>query len=629
MMKFVGLVNESGVTGVRDSRTLHRWSCEAPDLFWRLLWDYAGVVGEPGSPGVSGGRRLEDSRFFPNGSIDVVATLLDGPPDDIVVRAWDENGLVEYVDRGTLRARVASVASRLDDVGVKEGDVVAAWATNGPAVLITMLATLSIGGVFTSSSVDFGAAAVVSRFGQVAPTVLLVTPTYQYAGQPYSLAGRVTEVTGSLPSLRLVLIDGELVSDPSSGNFLCESLPTVFRRPASFRTRTVPFNAPGWILYSSGTTGAPKCIVHRAGGVLLKHLSEHLMHCDIRSEDRVFYFTTPGWMMWNWLSSALACGAALVLYDGAPTWPDPRTLVRLARSEAVTYFGTSPGFLEAARLAGIRPASDGSLETLRTIGVTGAPLMPETSRYAAGWAPDVHVLSKSGGTDLCGGLVSGDPTSPVWPGEIQMPALGVDIAIVDDDGVDVAPGVTGELVSRSPFPSMPLGFVGDDGSRLHAAYYQRFPGCWHQSDFASATTSGGYVIHGRSDTTLNANGVRIGTAEIYAELGYFDEIQAAVAVGRDVAPGRTSIVLVLQMLDGAGLTPDLEWSIRARLRERCSPRHVPSCIVSVPILPTTANGKLSEVAVADVLNGRDVRGYDTLANQSSIGLLREVFDSTF
>ena len=602
-----------------DTRELHRYSCDQPAGFWRAVWTFADLQGDPGPVDVIGDD-FESTAFFPAGTVDVAATMLAGPGDDLAVVECDDTGTRLRLTRAELRERVASTASILRSAGVGPGDVVAAYSTTSAATLTVMLATASCGAVFTSSSAEFGAEAVIDRFAQVSPVALLVVDGYRYAGRRHMVGDRARAILAALPSVELVLT----VDDVDLGPDAPRTVRIDGSRPAEpLVTSLVGFNDPGSILYSSGTTGKPKCIVHRAGGVLLKHLSEQLLHCDIRPGDRVFYYTTTSWMMWNWLVSALAARAAVVLYDGAPLAPDPRVLLDMAAREGVTYFGTSPSYLEELRRRGIDPSGDRTITSLRTVAVTGAPLAPRTARFAAGWGDDVHVLSKSGGTDLCGGLLSGDPTRPAFAGEIQMPALGCRIAVLDDAGHDVPAGDDGELVSRTPFPSMPLRFVGDDdGRRLHDQYYARFPGCWHQSDFVSETVHGGYVVHGRSDTTLNVNGVRIGTAEIYAQLERLPWIRAAAAVARFDDEG-ARMVLLLEIGDGLGLDDERRDAVRQTLRERCSPRHVPSVIEEVPELPRTMNGKLSEMAVTDALNGRRER-LGGVVNAGSLVAVREI-----
>ena len=487
----------------------------------------------------------------------------------------DETGTIDRIDRAELIRRTAALKSTLSKAGVTQGDVVAGYATTSAG---------NAGDDARHCGLRGGLHDCVGRVrSRCGHRSILASPgrrcCSQRRGTPSRdvitmLKERVGEIVDALQSIELVLT---VDASPSAAQPMS---PTVLQeRGVSWMSYTdatsdtspvlettlVPFNAPGSILYSSGTTGKPKCIVHRAGGVLLKHLSEQLLHCDIRRGDRLFYYTTPSWMMWNWLVSGLAAGACVVLYSGSPLAPNQLQLLEMAERERVTYFGTSPAYLDALRRSDIDVANSFDLSSVRTIAVTGAPLSPATARYAGSWGNEIHILSKSGGTDLCGGLLTGDPTTPVWEGEIQAPALGCDIAIVDDNGHDVEPGTTGELVSRTPFPSMPISFVGDDGTRLRATYYDRFPGCWHQADFVSETPHGGYIVHGRSDTTLNANGVRIGTAEIYAQLERIPWISAAIAV--EHRTDETARVVLLLETDP---TIRLDESHKSEIRQRCA-----------------------------------------------------------
>lgn len=613
---------------LRDFRALHDYSCEQPGTFWRQLWGYAGIVGDPGDRDVVGDE-FADTAFFPGGNVDVAATMLAGDLDEIVVIQSDEAGVSERLSRRDLRDRTAALAATFRDVGVAEGDVVAAYATTRVSTLVSMLAAAACGAVFTSVSAEFGVDSVVDRFDQVQPKVLFAVDGYLFGGRRFDTRERVQDIVERIESITAVVVAAEAgvaerLAAEASREVEWFDYSAVVSSTTNLVTQSVAFNAPGWILYSSGTTGRPKCIVHRAGGVVLKHLSEQLLHCDIRPGDRVLYFTTPSWMMWNWLVSALAASACVVLYDGSPLPADRTHLLDIADREGVTYFGTSPSYLEALRQDEPAASLGYELSSLRTVGVTGAPLSPVTARFARDLGGGVNVLSKSGGTDLCGGLLTGDPTGAVWPGEIQAPAMGCAIAIVDDDGRDVEPGTTGELVSRTPFPSMPLRFVGDDeGVRLDQTYYRRFPGCWHQADFVSETEHGGYVVHGRSDTTLNLHGVRIGTAEIYARLAALHWIRSAVAVEyRQVEPAQ--LALLVELEPAVELNHDREYEIRQLLRTRCSPRHVPHVIEHVDALPLTANGKVSEVAARDALNGEQLRAGQVVVNPDSLDAIRAI-----
>jgi acetoacetyl-CoA synthetase len=611
------------------------------DGFWSAVWDRCGVVGDRGTGPAfvpqPPGQDLRGARCFPGARLNVAENLLAGGrrpgAGAVAVVAMREDGVREELTWDALADAARSFAGLLRSWGVGPGDRVAAWLPNRPATLVAMLGTAWVGAVFTSTSPDFGPSGVLDRFGQVAPKVLLAADGYVYGGKrhdrlallPQVVAGFATQpqvvVVPELGTpeqvrerLEVLGLAGALVLDPSAGGGAVADPGDPVR---------LPFDAPGAILYSSGTTGVPKCIVHRGAGVLLKHLTEHQLHCDVRPGDRVFYYTTCGWMMWNWLVGALAGGATIVLFDGSPFHPAPDVLWDLAEAERVSLFGTSAKYLDAAAKAGLRPRDSHDLAALRTVTSTGSPLSPEGFGYVYdAIAPDVHLASISGGTDICGCFVLGDPTRPVHAGAIQTAALGMAVDVWDEQGRSLAdrPGVRGELVCTAAFPSMPLEFFGDpDGAKYSAAYFEGYPGVWTHGDFASRTAEGGFVIHGRSDATLNAGGVRIGTAELYRQVEQFDEVFEALAVGQE-HDGDTRIVLFVRLAPGAALDDDLRTRIRQRLRTQCSPRHVPAVIVAVADLPRTRSGKLAELAVADVVHGRPVRNAGALANPESLEL---------
>jgi acetoacetyl-CoA synthetase len=616
---------------VPDTVALHGWSVHEPATFWDAVWDDCGVVGLRGSaPAFApGDGTFRGARWFADASLNFAENLLSGPPDGAApaILFQREDGRRRAVSWEQLRANVAALSSALRASGVGPGDRVAAWIPNVPEAVVVMLATTAIGAVFSSTSPDFGPAGVVDRFGQIEPRVLVAADGYTYGGTRHDCLARLAEIRAALPSVTDTVVVGNLADDPD-----LSAVPGA-RSFASFtdghgnaplRFARQAFDHPGFILYSSGTTGKPKCIVHRAAGVLLMHLKEHQLHCDVRPGDTVFYFTTTGWMMWNWLVSALASKATIVLYDGNPAHPTPAALFDLADRYGVTLFGTSAKFLDGCRKAGLEPSVSHSLARLRTITSTGSPLAPEGFEYVyANVKRSVHLASISGGTDLCGCFVGGDPTRPVWAGEIQGPCLGMAVDVFDEGGEHLA-AATGELVCTAPFPSVPLGFWGDeDGSRFARAYLERFPGVWAHGDFASWTPHGGIVIHGRSDATLNAAGIRIGTAEIYRQVEQLDDVAEAIAVGQEW-DGDTRIVLFVRMAPGRQLTDELRDGIRQRLRSNCSPRHVPARIVAVDDIPRTRSGKITELAVADVLNGRAVRNKEALANPEALALFRDV-----
>ena len=608
---------------VVDSVALHDWSVRNPGEFWQRMWAAADVVGDPGPVAFDvGDGSVRGARFFPQSSVSYAENALAeraGAGDDAIV-AFTEAGDRRSVTWQELRAEVAALAAAFVADGVQAGDRVAAYMPNVTETIVTFLAANAIGATFTSTSSDFGVAGVVDRFGQTAPTVLVAADGYRYGGKEFDCLPRIAEAVAQLPSVRRTVVVGVLSASPD-----ITDIPSGVRwrdyvgphAGAALTFTRLPGDHPVYILYSSGTTGKPKCITHRALGVLLMHLKEHQLHCDIRAGDRVLYFTTCGWMMWNWLVSVLASGATAVLFDGNPAHPSPSVLLDLAEQERLTLLGVSAKYIDSVAKAGVRPVDTHRLTALRTVCSTGSPLSDESFRWVYDAVrPDVHLASISGGTDLCGCFVGGDPTRPVYAGEIQGPALGMAVAVYDTDGTPITePERKGELVCTLPFPSVPVGFWGDDeqGSKFAAAYFDRFPGVWAHGDFASWTERGGMVIHGRSDATLNAGGVRIGTAEIYAQVEQIPNVVEAIAVGQEWDDD-TRIVLFVRLVDGVLLTDALQAEIRSRLRANASPRHVPARIVQVTDVPRTRSNKISELAVADVVNGREVRNAEALAN---------------
>jgi acetoacetyl-CoA synthetase len=616
---------------VSDSSALHRWSLEHPDAFWTRVWERCGVIGEPGATARDGDGSIRGTRFFPDSVLSVAENLLADRPGagEHAIVALDESGGRRTFTWAELRGEVAALAAALTADGVGVGDRVAAFMPHVAETVIAFLAANSIGATFTSTSADFGAAGVIDRFGQIEPTVLVTADGYRYGGKDFAIAERVAEVVAALPSVRRTVLVGVLDAEPSTdgvGGVVCWNDYLDGHRGAPFAPVRMPCDHPLYVLYSSGTTGKPKCIVHRSGGVLLQHLKEQQLHCDVRAGDRVLYFTTCGWMMWNWLVSALGSGATIVLFDGSPFHPTADVLWDAVDAEGITLLGVSAKFIDASRKAGQTPRSTHRLTSLRTLCSTGSPLNDDGYQWVyESVKADLHLASISGGTDLCACFVGGDPTRPVHAGELQGPVVGMAVEVFDVDGGLVRdPDVKGELVCTQPFPSVPLGFWGDDdGSRFSAAYFERFPGVWAHGDFASWTEHGGMVIHGRSDATLNASGVRIGTAEIYAQVEQFSEIAEAVAVGQEWE-GDTRIVLFVRLAPGHELTDDLVTQLRTRLRTNASPRHVPARTVAVDDIPRTRSNKISELAVADVVNGREVRNTEALANPESLQLFRDL-----
>ncbi len=623
-----------------DSDALWAATVADPGAFWRTIWDLGSFNGDPGARLVEAGEHFWEHRFLPDATFNAARHLIERPDIADTARAitWvREDGAERVLTRADLRSEVAAFASFLRSVGVVAGDRVAAWMPHVPETVVAFLAAASIGAVFTSTSADFGTDGVVDRFGQTEPSVLVVADGYLYAGRPFSCLDRLNEIVDRLPSVRTTVVVGHLDARPSLPE-RADDRPLVLWSDAVAEHAVVehsvadhggalidyaelPGDHPLYILYSSGTTGKPKCIVHRSLGVMLKHSAEQILSSDIKPGDQVFYFTTCGWMMWNWLVSALGAGAGIVLYEGNPAHPSPGVLFELVERLGVTLMGVSAKFIDATMKSGLRPIDRFDLGNLRTICSTGSPLSHEGFEWVyEAVKPTAHLASISGGTDLCGCLVLGDPTKPVYAGAIQQKALGLDIAVFDDLGQRLGVGVKGELVCVNPFPSMPLRFWGDDdGSRYRSAYFERFDGVWAHGDYASWTDEGGMVIHGRSDATLNASGVRIGTAEIYRVVEHRPEIAEAICIGQEW-DNDTRIVLFVRLVDGATLTDELEATIRRDLRTRCSPRHVPAIIKAVADIPRTRSGKIVELAVTEVVHGRPVKNLEALANPEALEL---------
>lgn len=608
----------------------HDFSIAHPGDFWDLVWGECGVVGERGDGSAVLPPPIDDlrtTRFFPSARLNYAENLLAGGDlpgaQDTALVFRREDGVRRVWSWQQLRHAVGCVQRALREAGVKSGDTVAAWMPNTPETVIAMLATSSIGAIFTATSPDFGPAGVLDRFGQVSPKVLIAADGYVYAGKGHDRTPALAEIVAGLPTVRQVWLVRELNADATfEARFPVRHFEDLLQDPRDPDFEGMPFDAPGFILYSSGTTGVPKGLVHRGAGLLLKHASEQRWHLDVRAGDRVFWFTTCGWMMWNWLVSALAAGATVVLYDGSPFHPNADHLWEIAEQEQITLFGVSAKYLDACAKQSLAPR-ERDLTSLRTVGSTGSPLSPEGFAYVyRDVKTDVHLASISGGTDICGCFALGDPTAPVWAGELQAPALGAAVDVVDERGRSLRgqAGVTGELVCRNALPSMPIRFINDpDDERYTNAYFTRFPGMWAHGDFAMWTEHEGIVILGRSDATLNAGGVRIGTAEIYRQVEAFDEVLEAIAIGQQWDDD-TRVVLFLRLAADHTLDDLLRARIVRRLREQCSPRHVPARIVAVPDLPRTRSGKLAELAVADVVHGRVVRNTEALANPESLDL---------
>ena len=621
---FMNQAGERWGAAFDDYEALYGWSVREPEKFWLSMWDFAAIIAETqGERVVIDGDKMPGAQWFPDARLNYAENLLRRRDDSDAMVFWGEGKIRRRLSFAELHNQVSRFAQALKARGIGEGDRVAGYLPNMPETIIAMLAAASVGAIWSSCSPDFGAQGILDRFGQIAPKALIAAEGYFYGGKQLDCLDKLRQVLPGLPSVETVIIvpytreraalDGlsgaehyaDVIADQPGGDI---------DYPA------MPFNHPLFIMFSSGTTGVPKCIVHGVGGTLIQHIKEHALHTDIKENDRVFYFTTCGWMMWNWLVGALASKATLLLYDGAPFHPDGNVLFDYADAEAMTLFGTSAKFIDAAHKAGVAPIKTHRLENLRGMASTGSPLAPESFEYVYREVKkDLHLASISGGTDIISCFALGNPTGPVWPGELQARGLGMRADVFDDDGNAIR-GEKGELVCTAPFPSMPVSFWNDgDGAKYRAAYFERFPGIWHHGDYVALTEHDGMIIYGRSDAVLNPGGVRIGTAEIYRQVEQMAEVEEAICVGQDWQ-GDVRVVLFVHLRAGLALDDALVNRIRAHIRAECTPRHVPARIIQVADIPRTRSGKITELAVRAVIHGQEVKNKEALANPEALDL---------
>jgi acetoacetyl-CoA synthetase len=609
--------------GFPDYDTLYRWSVDQPEAFWPLMWDFAGVLySRPWDRVLDNPEAMPGARWFPGARLNFAENLLRGGADHPALVFRGENGERIAMGRGELIAHVGAVAGWLRSVGVRKGDRIAGLMPNRPEAIVAMLAAASLGAIWSSASPDFGADGVVDRFGQIEPKALIAVDGYFYNGKAIDIRAKVAEVAGRLASVEQLLLVSWLGPQRPHLSVACPVTPyqrlLAEHSGAGVDFEQLPFDHPLYILFSSGTTGTPKCIVHGAGGTLLQHLKELMLHADVRQGERFFYFTTCSWMMWNWLVSGLAVGATLILFDGSPFHPGPEALWDMAEEEGVTVFGASAKYLAALEKAGVKPRERCDLTNLKAVLSTGSPLAPESYDYVYRHIkPDLQLASISGGTDIVSCFALGNPLLPVYRGELQCRGLGLAVEVYDDDGRSRV-GEQGELVCTKPFPSMPVAFWNDpDGGRYRRAYFERFPGVWTHGDYAELTARGGLIIYGRSDAVLNPGGVRIGTAEIYRVVESLDEVIESIAVGQDWQ-GDQRILLFVVLREGMNLDRGLTEKIRGAVRTRLSPRHTPARIFQVREIPRTRSGKIVELAVRDVIHRRAIKNREALANPDAL-----------
>lgn len=627
MTSFISYVNSTQKQSISEYDELYQWSLEQKENFWRSLWEFTGVVGDVGARELLDGDNIEKAEWFPDARLNFAENLLQNRGDDIAIYFRAEDKLEYNLSWNQLYEDVCSLAKWLKAQGVQKGDRVAGYLPNIPEAIIAMLATTSLGAVWTSTSPDFGRQSVIERFGQTEPKILITVDGYFYNGKTIDIREKVQEIRTELQSVEATLViqfaglEHEQLSEAEER--LWKDVLEANRTDEIEYVR-VGFNDPLYILYSSGTTGKPKCIAHKVGGVLLQHLKELKLHSDVRPKDRVFYFTTCGWMMWNWLVSSLACNAAVVLYDGSPFYPGPEVLWDYAQDVGATLFGTSAKYIDALKKNDFHPGSSYDLSALRTLCSTGSVLVPESFEYVYhSIKKDLCLASISGGTDIVSCFVLGCPILPVYSGESQCRGLGMAVEVYDDTGSPVLEQ-QGELVCTDTFPSQPACFWSDpNGEKYHSAYFSRFQNVWHHGDYVKLSHHGGITIYGRSDATLNPGGVRIGTAEIYRYVEQLDEVVESIAIGQEWDDD-VRVVLFVVLKPGKVLDEKLITVIRKTVREHCSPRHVPAKVLQIDEVPRTKSGKIVELAVREVVHSRPVKNKSALANPEALDQFKDL-----
>lgn len=627
--KFMQEMGEKTNRSFKTYDDLWRWSVEEKEVFWDSVWDFTGIIGEKGDKLFDDNNGcMMSARFFPEAKINYAENLLKNRDDDtnaIIFR--DETGNERTLTRTELYNLVSRWQQAFRVAGVTKGDRVAGYMPNMPETIIACLAATSLGAIWASASPDFGAKGVVDRFGQIKPKVMVTVDGYYYNGKTIDVLDKVKDVQPQIEGLEKTVIvpfaGSSLSIEDLKDTISQEELIAGFE-VTEIAFERVDFNHPLFIMFSSGTTGVPKCIVHGHGGTLIQHKKEHQLHCNIKPGDEVFYFTTCGWMMWNWLITALASDATLLLFDGSPFYPDGNVLWDYARQHNCSFFGTSAKYIEAMNSNNVKPAETHNIHALKTIASTGSPLVPTSFDFVYQHIKeDVHLASISGGTDIVSCFMLGNPISPVYRGEIQCAGLGMAVDVFDEDGTSTAES-SGELVCTQAFPSMPVSFWNDEsGEKYKSAYFDRFDNIWVHGDWVEKTEQGGFIIHGRSDATLNPGGVRIGTAEIYGQIEKMDAILDAVCVGQDW-DGDVRVILFVILKEGHTLDENLIKEIKTQIRKGASPRHVPAKIVEVTDIPRTKSGKITEIAVRDVIMGRPIKNVEALANPESLDLFKDL-----
>ena len=632
MYNFIVFVNNNFNLSIKNFDELHDWSIQEKNNFWSAIWDYFKVIGIKGEePYINPKNKMPGSKFFPKGKLNYAENMLAGNNIGLAIVFKSEDKIRRVLSWQEVKVQVASIAKFLKENGVSKGDRVAAYMPNMPETIIMMLATSSLGAVFSSASPDFGVDGVLDRFGQIEPKILITTDGYFYNGKAIDIVNKVKEVVKGLKSLEKIIIAPLLnLSDPyKKNNFMNYNEVLEQNYTDTIHFESLDLDDPLYIMFSSGTTGKPKCIVHSNGGVLLKHLVELGLHSNARKKSKVFYFTTCGWMMWNWLVSGLLLNATIYLYDGSPFYPNGKILWDFVEEEKINFMGVSAKYIDALAKENLNIIDEYSFLDLEIIGSTGSPLVHESFDYIYNLIKkDVSVASLSGGTDIVGCFIGGHPFASVRRGEIQGPILGMDVHVFNEKGKSIK-NTKGELVCTQSFPTMPLFFWNDkNNEKYQNAYFNKFPNVWCHGDYLMKTESNGFIIFGRSDATLNPGGVRIGTAEIYRQVEQLDEIVEGLVVGQ-TWEGDTRVILFVRLNPEFKLTKDLTDKIKSKIRIGASPRHVPSKIIAVEDIPRTKSGKIAELAVRDIIHNKEINNQTALANPECLNYFKKIEELSY